>query len=117
MLRRLSADDARFKTVVFAPGLNLVLADRTNTSATTDSRNSAGKSSIIELVHFLLGARADARSPFAKRPLKSITFQLDLDWPGITQPLTVRGTSSSTATCSAWGRTTPGSAAAPSSRT
>ncbi|MFJ8476480.1 ABC-three component system protein [Kitasatospora sp. NPDC094011] len=90
MLRRLSADDARFKTVVFAPGLNLVLADKTNTSATTDSRNSAGKSSIIELVHFLLGARADARSPFAKRPLKSITFQLDLDWPGITQPLTVR---------------------------
>ncbi|MFI9331218.1 ABC-three component system protein [Kitasatospora sp. NPDC052868] len=90
MLRRLTADDARFKAVVFTPGLNLVLADKTNTSATTDSRNRAGKSSIIELIHFLLGARADARSPFAKRPLKSITFQLDLDWPGVTEPLTVR---------------------------
>ncbi len=90
MLRRLTADDTRFKTVVFTPGLNLVLADKTNTSATTDSRNSAGKSSIIELVHFLLGARADARCPFAKRPLKSITFRLDLDWPGIAQPLVVR---------------------------
>ncbi|MEU3499053.1 ABC-three component system protein [Kitasatospora cineracea] len=90
MLRRLSADDARFKTVVFTSGLNLVLADKAEASATTDSRNSAGKSSIIELVHFLLGARADARSPFAKRPLKSITFQLELDWPALTEPLKVR---------------------------
>ena len=59
MLHRLSADDSRFKTVTFTPGLNLLVADKTASSADTDSRNSAGKSSVIELIHFLLGARAN----------------------------------------------------------
>ncbi|WAP53473.1 hypothetical protein [Streptomyces sp. S465] len=58
MLRRLSADDERFKEVSFVEGLNLIVASTTASSADTDSRNSAGKSSLIELIHFLLGSRA-----------------------------------------------------------
>ncbi|WP_103501647.1 MULTISPECIES: ABC-three component system protein [unclassified Streptomyces] len=81
MLRRLSADDPRFKTATFTGGLNLVVSETTPTSAGTDSRNSAGKSSMIELIHFLLGATADKRSLFCRRELRSITFELELDWP------------------------------------
>ncbi|WP_329005793.1 DUF2326 domain-containing protein [Kribbella sp. NBC_00709] len=81
MLRRLSADDPRFKTVTFTDGLNLIVADTTTASSDTDSRNSAGKSSMIELIHFLLGARSDSRSLFAKKALRDITFCLQMDWP------------------------------------
>lgn len=90
MLRRLSADDSRFKEIAFQGGLNLLLADKTEASTSTDSRNSAGKSSMVELVHFLLGASGSTRNPFTKRALRSITFGLDLDWPDVTETLEVR---------------------------
>jgi len=83
MLKRLSADDPRFNTVTFTRGLNLVVADTTATSTDTDSRNSAGKSSLIELVHFLLGARADTKSVACNKALRGVTFRLDMDWPGV----------------------------------
>ncbi|MFF8391888.1 DUF2326 domain-containing protein, partial [Cellulosimicrobium funkei] len=89
MLRRLSADDARFKTVDFSPGLNLLVADTTSSSAETDSRNSAGKSSVIELIHFLLGAKSSG-SLATNRALRHITFSLAMDWPGQDDPLEVR---------------------------
>ncbi|RAY13789.1 DUF2326 domain-containing protein [Actinomadura craniellae] len=82
MLRRLSADDQRFKTVEFREGLNLLVARSTAESSSTDSRNGSGKSSLVELLHFLLGARG-SRNHLASRPsLRDITFTLRLDWPG-----------------------------------
>lgn len=89
MLRRLSADDARFKTVDFLPGLNLLVADTTTSSAETDSRNSAGKSSVIELVHFLLGGQS-SKSLATNKALRHTTFSLALDWPGLDESLEVR---------------------------
>jgi uncharacterized protein YydD (DUF2326 family) len=89
MLRRLSADDSRFKTVTFTAGLNLLVADKTASSADTDSRNSAGKSSVIELIHFLLGARANNKVLALNKALRGITFGLEMDWPGLEQSLEV----------------------------
>ncbi|WP_155058469.1 ABC-three component system protein [Streptomyces blattellae] len=82
MLRRLSADHGSFRTVTFRPGINLLVADTTETSRETDSRNGTGKSSLVELLHFLLGANAGKKSLTSRRPLQSITFALTLDWPG-----------------------------------
>jgi uncharacterized protein YydD (DUF2326 family) len=90
MLRRLGADDPRFKTLQFKDGLNLIVADVTPKSLDTDSRNSAGKSSIVELIHFLLGARADNKQIARKKALRGIMFSLELDWPGISTWLQVR---------------------------
>jgi uncharacterized protein YydD (DUF2326 family) len=90
MLRKLGADDERFKTLSFKPALNLILADVTPKSIGTDTRNSAGKSSIIELLHFLLGARADARLLARKKAIRNVMFSLALDWPGLDEPLTAR---------------------------
>ena len=66
MIRTLESDDPRFKTLTFGPGLNILLADRLDdgdqsTSSTKQrrTRNGAGKSSFIDIVHFLLGGRAD----------------------------------------------------------
>lgn len=61
MLRRLSADDRRFKPFEFRPGLNFLVAESTIKSSSTDSRNGSGKSSMVALLHFLLGARVDRR--------------------------------------------------------
>ncbi|MEU5638304.1 ABC-three component system protein [Streptomyces milbemycinicus] len=83
MLRRLGADYPGFKTATFTPGMNLVVAHTTAVSSDTDSRNSAGKSSLVELIHFLLGARADKRSLVTKKALRSFVFNLQMTWPGV----------------------------------
>ncbi|MFG2519463.1 ABC-three component system protein [Streptomyces sp. NPDC048527] len=79
MLRKISASDGRFKRMEFHPGLNLVIANKTTDSRDTDSRNSAGKSSLLELFHFLLGSRPGGHLA-ASKALKDITFSLELDW-------------------------------------
>ncbi|QXE34053.1 DUF2326 domain-containing protein [Streptomyces sp. GMY02] len=82
MLRRLSADHDSFRTVVFGSGMNLIIADTTDSSRETDSRNGTGKSSLVELIHFLLGANTGKKSLPAHRALKGTTFSLEMDWPG-----------------------------------
>lgn len=57
-LESLGSDDSRFKRLDFHDGLNLVLADKTMDSDSTDSRNGAGKSSIVRLLRYLLGGKA-----------------------------------------------------------
>ncbi len=80
MLRSLTSSDPRFRTVNFRPGVNLLKADVTQGSRDADTRNSVGKSSLIELVHFLLGASADKRSLAARAELRGFFFYLTLDW-------------------------------------
>lgn len=57
-LESLGSDDSRFKKLDFHDGLNLVLADKTTDSDSTDTRNGAGKSSIVRLLRYLLGGKA-----------------------------------------------------------
>lgn len=81
MLRRLAADDPRFRTVAFRPGLNILVANAADTSSATDSRNGLGKSSLVELLHFLLGGKPTTNDLVRRPALRSWTFELDLDWP------------------------------------
>ena len=59
-LKSLGADDPCFKRLDFHDGLNLFLADKTKDSNATDSRNGAGKSSIVRLLRYLLGGKTAA---------------------------------------------------------
>lgn len=79
MLRRLSADYPEFKTFEFRPGMNLVVAERTQYSQSTDTRNGTGKTSLIEVLHFLLGASAN-RHLCSREDFESVTFSLAMDW-------------------------------------
>lgn len=88
MLRQLSSSDERFKTIVFKPGRNILIADKTDRSSGTDSRNGAGKSSVIEILHFLLGMRRLAGSVLENAALQPDRFALRLDWPGIPDGVT-----------------------------
>ncbi|MBD8728256.1 ABC-three component system protein [Frigoribacterium sp. CFBP 13707] len=88
MLQQLSSSDERFKTIVFKPGRNILIAEKTDRSSGTDSRNGAGKSSIIEILHFLLGMRGLTGSVLQKAALQPNRFTLLLDWSGIPDGLT-----------------------------
>lgn len=86
MLHRLSAEDNRFRTVTFRPGLNLLVARTTAASSDTDSRNGTGKSSLVELLHFLLGAAAKQGTLPLRPALRDTHFSLSMDWPGSERP-------------------------------
>lgn len=51
-----------FKTVRFRNGLNILLSTKAPGSDDRRTRNSAGKSSLVEIIHFLMGANADKGS-------------------------------------------------------
>src|SRR5438045_4991330 len=56
MIYQLRSSDPRFKTLRFRAGMNILRAEKDAAAQSTDTRNGAGKTSVIELVHFLLGA-------------------------------------------------------------
>lgn len=51
----LTSSDSRFRTLRFQDGLNILVADRTESSAQGDSRNSIGKTSFIRILRYILG--------------------------------------------------------------
>lgn len=68
-----------FRPITFEPGFNIILADRTKESTKRDTRNALGKSTLIEIIHFCLGASA-ARNQGLRRPLlRDWTFTLELE--------------------------------------
>ncbi len=56
MIKEISSNNPKFKLVKFDKGFNIILADRSNISSDKDSRNGLGKSSLISIIHFLLGS-------------------------------------------------------------
>lgn len=84
MIRRIGSDLASFKTLTFEPGLNILLADKSEGANDRQSRNGAGKTSFIELVHFLFGADARKDSIFRSDALAAWTFDVAVDIAGET---------------------------------
>jgi len=64
MIRTISSSLPSFKTITFGAGLNIVLADVAETSTDRHTRNSAGKTSLVEIIHFVLGSDAAKSSLF-----------------------------------------------------
>jgi len=46
-----------FRTVEFKPGMNVVLADTTKKASEKDSRNGLGKTTLLSVIDFCLGAQ------------------------------------------------------------
>ena len=84
MIRCVRADRASFKTVYFQPGMNVVLATRTQESTDKDSTNGSGKSTLVEIIHFCMGGSIDRGKGLGKQQLLDWTFTLDLDIAGET---------------------------------
>jgi uncharacterized protein YydD (DUF2326 family) len=79
MLRELTSDLPGFKSNTFAPGLNVVLAERTKKASTQDSRNAVGKTSLVKIVDFMLGAESRPQHTLRRPELVAASFSLSLD--------------------------------------
>jgi len=61
------------------PGLNVLLAQKTEGATSKQTRNRAGKTSFVEVVHFLMGSDAGTDSIFRTPELAEYTFGMDFD--------------------------------------
>lgn len=82
MIYGVYADSTTFRSVEFQPGFNAVLAERTDESTRKDSRNGLGKTTLIEILHFCLGASAPRNQGLLRDPLMDWTFSIDLELRG-----------------------------------
>ncbi|HEU5376104.1 MAG TPA: ABC-three component system protein [Ktedonobacteraceae bacterium] len=76
MIHQIDSDMPTFKHLQFRQGLNILLADKSPGATDKQTRNGAGKSSLTELIHFLLGARPDI---MFTRALRQYSFRMELD--------------------------------------
>lgn len=82
MIRRIYCDDNRFKDLSFKDGFNVVLAEKSPGATDKQTRNRAGKSSLLDIIHFLLGSTCDKDSIFRKDALRAATFGMEFDLGG-----------------------------------
>jgi uncharacterized protein YydD (DUF2326 family) len=79
MIRHLGSDLPSFKSLTFTSGLNILLADKSEGATDRQSRNSAGKTSFVELIHFLFGGEVRRESIFRSDALIATTFDVTVD--------------------------------------
>lgn len=82
MINSIFANKDSFKPVEFTCGFNVVLADRTDTSSSRDSRNGLGKSTLIEIIHFCLGSSLRNGTGLRVSRLRGWSFSLSLTLSG-----------------------------------
>ena len=79
MIYKLYASDPRFRTVEFQPGLNVILAHKAEGSDDKDSRNGLGKTTLLRIIHFCLGADSGKSMGLPVDEIGDWTFYLELD--------------------------------------
>jgi len=66
MIIELTSNLKTFKSLKFKSGLNILVAERHENSGAKDTRNGTGKTSFIELVHYLLADKRNSEDDFHK---------------------------------------------------
>ncbi len=77
MIYSIKSDKPSFKNIEFKSGFNVILAERTKESTKKDSRNGLGKSTLIEIIHFCLGANKG--ETLSKKEMEGWSFTIDLN--------------------------------------
>jgi uncharacterized protein YydD (DUF2326 family) len=78
MIRKIESSLPTFKTLTFHEGLNILVSDTHPDSSDKKTRNSAGKTSFVEIVHFILGANCPPGSIFRQSEIVDHTFRASL---------------------------------------
>ncbi len=82
MIHRIYSSLPTFKDLEFNTGLNVLLAEKSEGASNRQTRNRAGKTSLIEIVHFLTGANVDKKSLFKAKELNEVMFGMNFDLDG-----------------------------------
>lgn len=82
MIHSISSSLNTFKTLEFHAGLNILLARKTDKSTSKQTRNRAGKTSFVEIVHFLMGSDVKKGSLFLSEALANEDFTMSFDLSG-----------------------------------
>lgn len=84
MIHRIFSNLPTFKELEFKPGLNMLVAQKEAGASDKQTRNRAGKTSLIEIIHFLTGAKAEKGSLFRSVALANKSFGMSFDLGGQT---------------------------------
>ncbi len=84
MIHRIFSSLSTFKELEFHSGLNILIAQKEAGATDKQTRNRAGKTSLIEIIHFLCGATADKDSIFRSEKLCNESFGITFDLGGET---------------------------------
>lgn len=79
MIRLIYSTMPTFKTLRMKSGMNILLADKSPGATDRQTRNGAGKTSFVELIHFLTGSSCDKDSIFRVEELIHNTFGMQFD--------------------------------------
>lgn len=82
MIRAVRANKRGFRSATFVEGANLVLADRSKAAGEKDTTNALGKSTLIEIIDFCLGASSSPDKGLRVEALAEWSFTLDLTLKG-----------------------------------
>lgn len=82
MIHRMFSSLSSFKELEFKSGLNVLIAQKESGASDKQTRNRAGKTSLIEIVHFLTGSDAGRDSLFRAEALADKTFGIEFDLSG-----------------------------------
>ena len=82
MIHSITSDLDSFKSLTFELGLNIILAEKSVDASDRQSRNGAGKTSFVELIHFMFGGSAKPDSIFRTDELVASTFEMQTDIGG-----------------------------------
>jgi uncharacterized protein YydD (DUF2326 family) len=84
VIHRIFSTDSRFKELAFKPGFNVLLAEKSPGARRDQSRNAAGKSSSLEIIHYALGSSSGKGSFFANEAFSGQTLGMAFDLAGET---------------------------------
>ena len=82
MIQHISSSLPSFKSLDFKSGLNVLIAKKESGASDRQTRNRAGKSSLIEIVHFLTGAKVEKNAIFRSEMLLKESFSMMFDIGG-----------------------------------
>ena len=82
MIHRIFSSLPTFKALEFKSGLNVLIAQKEAGASDKQTRNRAGKTSLIEIVHFLTGSDPGKDSLVRSAALANETFGMDFNLGG-----------------------------------
>jgi uncharacterized protein YydD (DUF2326 family) len=79
MIQYIYSSLSSFKSLELKPRLNVLIAKKEAGASDKQTRNRAGKTSLIEIVHFLTGSEAGKDSLFRSEALVNASFGMEFD--------------------------------------